>query len=311
MKVVFNALNFLITDACPVGCSHCAVAKHGSSLGQSDLLAVLEVAAERGCKLINFSGGGEPFVYPGLEAMVEAASAAGFITRITTSAFWASSLQRARSRLSPLVAVGLDQLFISCSDGHLLSIPWRNVIHASTAAAQCGIETYIYALVTKRSRTSARTIRQAFLDAGESLPFIVEAPVIPFGGATTMQAEILLRPIEDIDGPCHSFTLHPTIHPDGTVVGCGGVFARDYDLLNFGNIHQDSMRTIALRMEQSPIAAWLSACGIVRLKEFVESVGGPRFADSYANMCHLCGEMLADPGAIRVLQAHGFGGGPR
>lgn len=302
MKHTFSCLTIMVTNQCPLQCAHCGPMSGPSqkgALGMDVVERALDEALRRSCQGVNFSGG-EPFILgQTLVKMVKASSERGLLTRITTGAYWATTLEEGMRRLTPLASAGLNQLFVSTSDAHRVAVPLQNVIEATRAARSLGVEIYLVLGVTKTSDTSSLTLRRAFDDAGVGIPGLIKSPIIPYGRAAENipLGDLLLRPVESFAGPCPSLTEHPTIHADGQVTGCAVVFGQECSALSYGYIQHEEFSTILDRMEADPLARWIHKIGVVELKRYLEVNTPLRFADSYVNICHLCGDILSNKDA--------------
>src|SRR5258708_7374027 len=88
-------LNLGITSRCPQQCSHCAPMSGPTGrdhLPLDVLSPIIAEAAGLGCRLINLTGGGEPFVLgAGLAAYVRWAAENVGAVRASTSGYWAGS----------------------------------------------------------------------------------------------------------------------------------------------------------------------------------------------------------------------------
>ncbi len=65
MRSSFNCLNLLVTNQCPSKCAHCAYHSGPDRQGSLDLdlfMSLLNEAEASGCQVVNFSGGGDPFM---------------------------------------------------------------------------------------------------------------------------------------------------------------------------------------------------------------------------------------------------------
>ncbi|HKP71519.1 MAG TPA: radical SAM protein [Pyrinomonadaceae bacterium] len=301
----------MITNQCPLQCAHCGPRSGPWAKGSIDtdvLLAALDEARERACQVINFSGG-EPFILgQKLVEMVKATTDRGLMARITTGAYWSPTAEAADKRLKPLAEAGLRQLFISCSDEHRAFVPMNNVIEASRAARKYQIDVYLVLGTSKTSKTSSPSIFEAFMEAGQPVPWIINSPIIPFGRAeeNISAGELTLQPIANFSGPCPSLTENPTIRPDGQVTGCAVVFGQECDALSFGDVSRESLSDVLDRMDDSPLAKWIHNIGVVELKTLIESNSSLRFAERYVNICHLCGDILGNPEAVAVLNELGL-----
>lgn len=312
MNKASACLTVIVTNQCPLRCAHCGPRSGPGEKGALDLetvIAALDAARSRRFVIVNYSGG-EPFILGGkLVEFVRVAADRGFIPRVTTGAYWSPGPAEAKRRLDPLVDAGLQQLFISCSDAHREFVPLNNVIEATRTAIERNITVCIVLGTSKHSKTSSRSVREAFEAAGVPPPWMLDSPIIPFGRAETTIAvdQLLLQPVENFAGPCPSMTQHPTLQPDGQITGCASVFARECAPLSFGQVQESSISEIFERMNTSTLAAWIHKIGVVELKQFIEENSSISFDDRYVNICHLCGDILNNPEALSFLESVGLG----
>lgn len=101
-------------------------------------------------------------------------------------------------------------------------------------------------------------------------------------------------------------TQHPTVHSNDSVTGCAVVFGRECPPITFGDLTRESFATIVERLQDDPLANWIHRVGVVELKRLIEHHSEVRFADRYANICHLCGDILSNPAALGVLKELGL-----
>lgn len=207
----------------------------------------------------------------------------------------------------PLALLGLRQLFISCGDPYG-SGALRRVILAASTALEYEIFVCLALAKSARATITKRLVMEHFEEAGIPIPPIIDLPVIPFGrGSLNYSASDLdLVPYGDIAGPCPSMSRHPTIQADGTVTGCAVVFAKDCPPLGFGNINETAIPVIADRITESPLAVWIHKLVVVALTQLIEGNSGVRFGTHYANICHLCGDILNNKEALAVPGRLGF-----
>ena len=310
-KRPFRCLSIMVTNQCPLQCAHCGPRSGPWATGSIDfevMAAALDDARERACQVINFSGG-EPFILGHkLVEMVKAATTRGLLARITTGAYWSPTAQAAEKRLKPLAEAGLSQLFISSSDSHRAFVPFTNIIEATRAARNHKIDVYLVLGTSRTSLTCIREVTREFEQAGLSVPWIIESPIIPYGRAEEgfAEDELALQPIMNFAGPCHSLTENPTIRPDGQVTGCAVVFGQECAPLSFGQISQEPLSDALDRMDSNSLADWIHKVGVVELKSLIEATSSLRFENKYVNICHLCGDILSNPEALLVLRELGL-----
>ncbi len=308
MREGIQVLSILATNKCPLQCEHCGPRSgpwEDGSIDLDTLATILEDARDAGCRVINYSGG-EPFVLgKKLIEMVGMSASRRFITRITTGAYWSNSDKVASRRLVPLVEAGLNQLFISVTDSHRKFVSLDNVIRAVRSAEEMNLQVYLALGTTKTSETQTASINKAFQEAGMKSPWMLESPLIPFGRAEDHipHEELLLRPLDQIDGPCPSMSIHPSVRSDGKILGCSVVFGDECDALCYGSVNGGRLKDAVERMQSSPLAAWIHKVGVVELKKLIEKNTDIKFAEEYVNICHLCGDILSNEEAVDFLQA--------
>jgi MoaA/NifB/PqqE/SkfB family radical SAM enzyme len=300
----------MITNRCPLNCAHCGPESGPAEWGDLDpdtMVRMIHEAAAHGCIGVNLSGG-EPFLL-GIKLLpvIEAARMAGLICRITTGAYWSRTLESARRHLQPLAEAGLSQLVLSCGDSHQQFVPLVSIVHASRAARELGIQTVVNVAMTRNALIRARQVRAAFEEADEIIPLMRETPVIPFGrGSAFERSDLFLRPLDQIAGPCPSLARNPTVQSNGNVTGCAVVFGRELSALTFGDARSEPASTLLERMDRSPLSVFIRSEGLVALKGLIEAQSEIRFADSYVNICHLCGDILGNTDARRFLSDVGL-----
>lgn len=304
-------LTLSLTNRCPLQCAHCGPrsgpAEHGT-IDQATVNDALDVARARRFAAVNLTGG-EPFILgPALEPIVRAVTARGLWSRITTGGFWAATLDAARRRMAPLAAAGLNEICLSCSEEHQEFVPFENLVNAVRASREHFVNTAINLGLGADSPLSEAGVQERFRIAGAPIPKVFRSKLIPFGRAAESLpvSRQALRPVAELDGPCPSLTVHPTIFNDGAVAGCASVFSRDCRPLHFGNVHQEPLERILDRMDSHPLSFWIHRQGVVKLKQLIEANSPLRFADRYVNICHLCGDLLSHTEALRVLNRLGI-----
>jgi len=304
-----ECLNVVVTNRCPLMCAHCGPRSGPAERGAIDdgiVATAFRSARARGCGLVNVTGG-EPFVEREVVLrLLDAARRNCLASRITTSAFWATSKDHAARFLEPFANAGLGQLCLSRSAEHAEFVPADRLAFAAAAARLHRVTV----ILVFSGRAGADRDRRELLDAfgrhRVAMPRLFESSIIPFGRAEehVPATSLLLRPVEALTRPCGSVGRNPTIYTDGTVTACGVVFGSACAALHVGSVTESSFDALADQMSTNSLVRFISEKGPFGLKTLVEANSDLRFSSHYANICHLCGDILMNQAALHVVRSH-------
>ncbi len=299
-------LNILVTNRCNATCDHCAPAsgpRDRTELSRNEIFSCISQASETAAKSGQHLGisGGEPFLnYPLLLDVVDFASQRGFRVSVTTNGFWARSVEIAIEKLRPLRVRGLSAMSISRSPFHARFIPVDRVRNTLEAAAELGLRIHIKAVVT-RSFPLSRLLAGLDDAAARADALVQTIPVYPFGRASEKvpESELYLRPGIPML-PCPGPAL--TINPAGVAMPCcnpGG----EGDLLRLGNVRDQGLAELRQRFHQDPVMRIIHEHGPGYVVSAIRGRGlGHKLRDDYVGVCHLCGQIAADPELAAVAR---------
>lgn len=244
--------------------------------------------------------GGEAFIdIDGCIELFTEARRAGFLDiTTTTNAYWARKPARAREVCDRLRAAGVTSMEISWDYWHQPYVPGEAVSNCLEACDEFEIETNLRILCTKsHSYTEALSFLRP--DALARASRISGGPVFATGrAAKTIPAEDFHRQ-NNIEGNCHS-VLNLTVNARGNVYPCcAGLDQTDYV---FGNVREDSLVTIAERLNRSPVIRTVVFAGIASLVPLLERAGID-VGREYNGICHMCWSIFSNPDCIRALDA--------
>lgn len=149
------AMNWVITDRCPLRCVHCLNGHHGpgpSELTPTQRLRIVEAAASLGVRRLSIIGG-EPFILPELPLLVEHARRHDVDVNVTTSGVVADRAVLERMR------AGVEYLNVSLDGGRSVNDRLRGEgVHArATAFARLaravGIPLRLYVVLSTANAT--------------------------------------------------------------------------------------------------------------------------------------------------------------
>jgi len=257
------------------------------------------------------SGGGEPMTVDKsvLFRILNASSKENLYPKMTTNAYWATSLDETCRRLQPLAENGLKHIVISVSESHQEHVKYDNILNAVKAANILKLKCDLYLTSLNIKTNPLQSLVRYFTEHHQPPPHIhTEYYYIPFGNAEANfdLSDFQLTDVANLQGVCPSAGNNICVHPDGAVTFCAMVFALHIKALHIGNVYRDSLADIMQRAENSCLIQWFSVHGIVALKEAIEQYSNIRFADKYVNICHLCSDMLLNPEVSKFLQHEGF-----
>lgn len=206
--------------------------------------------------------GGEPFLYyPLLRDSVQKASRLGFQVGVVTNGYWATSLEDARSWLTPLAGLLVD-LSVSCDQYHAQNQPEERVNWIREAAEGLGLSIGTISIPAPDEEKGGLMYRGR---AAETL-----AP----GRAGRPWGTFTRCPYEDFRDPGR---VH--IDPLGCVHLCQGI--------SIGNIFEQDLGEIfgAYRLEDNPVLRPLAEGGPATLAVSASLALGER---EYVDACHFC-----------------------
>ena len=305
-------VGLLVTERCNAECDHCWFSSgpdRGATMSVEEACLYIDQAVEiPTVRWISLTGG-EPFLHPDLlEAAVRHASERGLLTEVVTNCHWAATERGAEEALGRLVEAGLDVVNMSADDFHQRSIPFERIRNCHNASRGLGLRTVVMCAVAKSSALRAEEIKELLgeediqiLGAGErptARSVIVETGFTPVGRGAEIPEEEWLRGGSPVAGPCNLVLRDIGISPSGEVLPCCSA-ASLVEEARLGSARDEGLSEILERASRRPIFRVLSREGPSALAEGL----GLKERD-YVGRCHLCHEVLANPGLEQILQYH-------
>ena len=128
---------------------------------------------------------GEELTLKLLKEGIKYAADGGFIVKLVTNAWWASSRERALTFLKEL---GLKELNVSYDDFHSAFIQGRNIVNAVKAALRLGLKVAVAIIVHKYSKINKNYVRNMFVSNGVNVAkiYFLEDHLQPVGRASSL-----------------------------------------------------------------------------------------------------------------------------
>ncbi|MDQ3820138.1 MAG: radical SAM protein, partial [Acidobacteriota bacterium] len=167
--IVPRELIIHLTLQCPLRCAHCCVNSDMSKKGHLDLECVLRLIEEAShiqtIERVDFVGG-DPFLHQDiLHAAFKYASQRDLKTAVVTSAYWATSKEKALKVLKPLAEAGLGRITLSYDDPHAEFVPEEKIVWAFSAAQELALETFVAVAVEPGARITKSYMEELLNDS--------------------------------------------------------------------------------------------------------------------------------------------------
>ena len=228
---MLTGIHFLLTYQCNLECDHCFLYCSPESKGTFTIDHIKSILDDlkniESIDRICFEGG-EPFLYYSLlKECIKLASTMGYESAIESNAFWATTVEDAKSKLEPLVKLGLSFLEVSDDAFHHDGKTAKNAI---TAAEKIGLN------VSSICVEKARLIANNQHVKGE--PIYSGGPKLRGRAIDKLTKEMPLKSWEDFNTCPHEDLKDPgRVHIDsyGNVHLCQGLLMGSLEL-EYGGI---------------------------------------------------------------------------
>lgn len=321
--MALSQLTFLTTHQCPLECRFCGTScgpKVKGRLSREFMeQTVSEVASWGYLELVVFTGGEPLLLGEDLKGAIRFCRTKEVLTRVVTSAYWATSRDRARAVLGDLQAAGLTEINFSVDDFHQEYVPLDNIGHAMDAAEALGMP---YLLAHKQMRGSAITVgylekrlkrKLHLFRKGKKNPtknVISSGITVPIGrGSESVTVEDWYQPElcgeRPWEGACTSVMEGIVVTPERNVEICCGITRRFLPEFSIGNLDKESLPAILDRGNRDLIVNWLALEGPDGIRRFVKAKRPDLdLPEIYANPCHLCDTLFSNADVRAVLRFH-------
>ena len=241
---MLTKIHILLTYTCTLRCNHCFVFASPQASGKISSAKVTQILEQvlpvNSIEWVIFEGG-EPFlVYPLLLTSVKRARQLGFKVGVITNGYFGRTEEAAVRYLKPLVALGLDRIYISNDRFHyknLIDSPAKRVIGASI---KLGIPTTRLMIGESVSPIQNQDPESVFVEETQPLMLV---------GRANEKLHLDL-PLSD----WHSFTYCPfkdLQHPDTIFIDPLGN-AQICQGISIGNIWENSLTNLLEKFDTNP-----------------------------------------------------------
>lgn len=164
---MLTSIHVLLTYTCTLKCEHCFVFASPQASGKISPAKVSHLLEQtlsiKSIEWIIFEGG-EPFlVYPLLLTSVKRARRLGFKVGVITNGYFGRSEEAAVRYLKPLVALGLDRIYISNDRFHYKNIIDSPAKRAIDAAVYLGLPTTLLKIDESASQVQRQDLKNVHI----------------------------------------------------------------------------------------------------------------------------------------------------
>jgi organic radical activating enzyme len=306
-SVPLDSFAIHVTYTCPLACAHCCFSSdpHNRDRLHIDHIKATIDHIPREIGLIAFTGG-EPFLLgANLIDLVRLAASRGAVTRIVTSAYWATTPKAADRWLQALSEAGLNELSISWDDFHEEFVDFSCIKNAWSSAKSVGITVGIATVQAAASKWNNERIRTELgLAEGERL-IQCEMPLNRTGRAAEALQDAGQRYHRSL-GPCPFVLTGPTLSAKNKLLACCGVIPETDQLILDGDFRPENLRAAIESGMRNALLNWLFLRGPYHVMEWIGNrwnVAIPPKSEVGGN-CEACACLFTTPGIReRVVEA--------
>ena len=312
------ALTLIPSYRCSATCKDCCFQSNPyiqHRVPQERLLGYIDEAVMlQTIRLVCITGGEAFLLGKDLVELISRAASNGFMTRIVTNGFWATSDARAEERLKPLIAAGLREINFSTGDDHQEFVPVSHVITGMAAAMRLGLDCAMMIEEREVRKVTRATVladacaypylREA-LETGKIL--IVESPWMKFNEKTehidAVKRKLANRKNLSTREPCTSVMTTIVINPAEELGMCCGLPRESLPDLTAGNLRDRSLLELVDEGLHDFLKIWLFIEGPERILAWA-SAYDPEilWEDLYAHNCDACRAMYTSSKVQKVIE---------
>lgn len=306
MPMYFDGLVMENTNRCNSKCAICYQSAGGNHCTSRIDLTAAKSCIEQAALLENVGtrfhlAGGEAFLYPeDCFTLFGTAKEAGFtFISATSNCVWGSTPEKARYTCSRLRENGVVSLELSWDYWHGEFIPPAWVENCLIACNEYDISTNLRVLTT-RHHSMQEALSRLDPQALRLVHFITSGPVFATGrAAEVLPSEEFYSSRAGLEDACHAI-LNLTVNVYGEVFPCCAGFEMCRSCA-FGNIHEEPLEDIVIRMNNDAMLRQLVFLGPASFLPLLEEKGCKINTEQYS-ICQLCSTIFSNPDCRKVIR---------
>ncbi|GHT78840.1 hypothetical protein AGMMS50262_21900 [Bacteroidia bacterium] len=315
-----TTISFITTNKCSAACKNCC---YGCSPQKKDRLSLGEMKdyidqaldVYSTIKLLVLTGGECFTLGKDLNSIIKYGGERGLKVRVVTNAYWATTFEKAYSRLKGLVEVGLSELNISTGDDHQEWVPYDNIVCAIMSSLEQNIATAVNVETNSISEFNSKKLKEdyrlsEYFEKYKDKLIIIENVWMPFKVSTNNKLkDSLSNNTKEIPtclkNRCVNLFSTITINPFNKMIACCGLTAEYTSYLNLGNAKKYSIKQLYEHQFDDFMKIWLYTEGPKKILDFIHEKSNTEYFDtSNWHLCQICAEIFQKEQNIEILQKY-------
>jgi MoaA/NifB/PqqE/SkfB family radical SAM enzyme len=299
---IYKNMVFVLHKKCNASCSMCCFESNPKSIEHLDINRVREYIIESekipGITDVSFTGG-EPFLeYRKLLDLCRLAKDCGKRVRTITNGYWATTYNKALSRLKELKESGVIKLTVSHDNYHKEYIKTECVNNILKACNEIGLSCEV-SLVKIRNEKVGDLIDKM---AGElnNIPLNI-IPCLPVGGANRVfSSDDFDRQITPEKTRCHYGSSFVISYDGGIYPCCSQVIFNT--ILKIGEFHDISLGAALYKLKNNSALYLLRNESMNDFSLWVKENTDIKIPSKVVNVCELCGLLFSPGNVIKIKE---------
>ena len=268
LKIEPSSMTITPTHKCTASCHDCCFACTPAITHVMETEKVIKYIDEAistfpSIKLVVITGGECFLLGNNLDYIIKHASSYGVMVRVVTNGFWANTYEDAYNRLQSLVDAGLTELNISTGDNHQKYVPFANIINATNAAYDLGIQSICISV----ERTYSSKFKSECIKENHIMKSLIKKGILHVIDAAWMKFKNNVNDFEkkimyvDNKRPCPNIFRGIVINPYSQMLSCCGLTVEYNKFLKLGNIDDLSIKELYDKQFNDLYKFWLFVDG--------------------------------------------------
>ncbi|EMF0060614.1 radical SAM protein [Enterococcus hirae] len=301
-----KSAGIIMTFACNAKCAECCFEcspQNPVFLKKEDIQNIIDRIAE--IPTINFivwTGGEVFFYYNLLKFGISYAFEKGIKSRVVSNGYWASSQEKAKKKLVPLVENGLVELNISTGDNHQEYISFERVMNAILA----GIDLGVFSVVTVEKTANSKFKLEDVYKSNQYLKIIQLKKQSLFKAMSTVWVSFhedqkytydssKLNLPEIVNG-CDNLFSMVVADPHKQALSCCGISVEYIDEFQLGEItsEKNSLKKLYDLQKYDFMKQWVYVDGPIKIMEKVKKWNPAIKEPQFFHYCQICAYIFND-----------------
>lgn len=296
-----SSASIILTFKCNAMCAECCFEcgpKNPFSLSKENIVNIIDRVVETNSVKFLVWTGGEAFLnYDLLLFSMKYARTKGIYSRVVSNGFWATTKEKAKQKLIPLVEAGLAELNISTGDNHQEYISFDRVMNGTVAAVELGI---LGVISVEKTKNSIFTIDHIFehplykkLNESEynsDLFKAVSSIWVSFHNDQQYEYDSVHLNSPELSNGCDNIFSMFVVDPRNRGLSCCGITVEYIDELQLGNItsEKNSLKRIFDTQKSDFMKQWLFVDGPVKILKQVKKWNPQIDSPKFYHFCQTC-----------------------